>query len=120
MSTTRLLEPTGDYGVDAGDIQQDGTETSTVLWLLRTQRGSCLVYPNAGNRLARITKLDGAATEREAKQAAEEALAPLVAQKRISDLVVEAQVEGSAMVLTVAFTDVASGAQRRVQSRLGG
>lgn len=120
MSTTRLLEPNGDYGVAAGDLQQDGTEVSTVLWLLRTQRGSCLVYPNAGNRLARITKLDGAATEREAKQAAEEALAPLVAAKRISDLVVTASVDGSAMFLTVAFTDVSSGAQRRVETRLGG
>lgn len=120
MSTTRLLETNGDYGVAAGDLQQDGTEVSTVLWLLRTQRGSCLVYPNAGNRLARIQKLDGAVTEREAKQAAEEALAPLVSTKRISDLVVNAQVDGSAMVLVVSFIDISSGAERRVSTRLGG
>lgn len=120
MSTTRLLETNGDYGVAAGDLQQDGTELSTVLWLLKTQRGSCLVYPNAGNRLARIEKLDGAATEREAKQAAEEALAPLVASKRISDLVVTARVEGSSILLNVSFTDVSSGAQRRVETKLGG
>lgn len=120
MSTTRLLEPSGDYGVSGGDLQGDGTETSTVLWLLRTQRGSCLVYPNAGNRLARITKLDGQATERAAKQAAEEALEPLVAAKRISDVTVEARVDGSAMAMVVSFTDVSSGAQRRVSTRLGG
>lgn len=118
MTTTRLLEADGDYGVAAGDIQRDGTEVSTVLWLLRLQRGSCPIYPNAGNRLARIERLDGAATEREAKQAAEEALAPLVAQQRISNLKVTARVDGSTIALEVSFWDVAAQEAQSVQTRL--
>lgn len=121
MTTTRMInDAVTDYAVTNGEIDGDGTETSTVLWLLTTQRGSCPIWPEAGNRMATIDKLDGEVTERAVKLACEEALAPLVAQKRISDVVVNATVSGSSLSVAVEFVDVGTSAQKKVATRLGG
>ena len=101
-----LMDPvTRDWVLDKGQRKADATHTSEVLFLLDHKRGSAAAYPEIGSRFHEITKvLDN--TPRDVELAAEEALAPLTADRRISGVAAAAADKGGGKVaLDLTWTD---------------
>lgn len=78
---------TRDWVQVRGQPKQDDTVMSEAFFLLDLQRGSASAFPNWGSRLHTLGKLVPN-VEDEAKSMAEEALAPMVQDGRISSLTV--------------------------------
>lgn len=76
-----------DWVLFLGQPKQDDTVMSEAFYLLDLQRGSAMAFPGWGSRLHTIKKLT-ANVQSEAKAMAEEALAPMVADRRIQNLTV--------------------------------
>lgn len=112
MNQRTLNAQTLNYTAEAGGFESTDSEISTVLFLLKTQRGSCPVAPEAGNRLADISIITPE-NSRQYRIAVEEALAPLTSTGRIWELSVDIETAGSARGGTISFKD-ASG-ERKVE-----
>jgi len=107
MSAQRYLEPQAlNYVAQSGGFRSTESEVSAVLFLLKTQRGSCLVAPDAGNRLAAASIITPE-NSRQYSFAVEEALAPLTSTGRIWALEINIETEGSARGGTISFADAA-------------
>lgn len=76
-----------DWVLFLGQPKQDDSVMSEAFYLLDLQRGSASAFPDWGSRLHTIKKLT-ANVQSEAKAMAEEALAPMVADRRIQNLTV--------------------------------
>lgn len=105
---------TGDYQLVSGSLRNDDTLASTVVLLLRTERGSCPVAPDHGSRLHTLRKATPDAG-RLAREYVVEAIAPV--KQWLRDLQVTADVvserTGARLEVVVAYRDT-SGEARRV------
>lgn len=86
-----------DWVLVKGQRKADETHTSEVLFLLDLQRESAPAYPDKGSTFHEIQKVTSNATKA-VELAAETALAPLTADRRIFGVSGEAEVSGQGKV----------------------
>lgn len=100
------MDPTTrDWVLVNGSRKADATHTSEVLFLLDLQKGTAPAYPGKGSTFHLIQKVTSSAPK-ETEIAAESALAPLTADRRIYNVTAAAQESGQGKVgLDLQWTD---------------
>lgn len=116
---SEYLSDDGELEWLAGDVRLDDSPRSDVLLALRTPRGGCPLDPTFGDRTYEIEKVTRAA-RRLAESFTREALAHLVASKRIRDLDVSADIVGRALVRRVSYRVGAKREAVELRTTIGG
>lgn len=99
---SEYLTDTGSLELSRGDIRQDDTPRSDVLLALLTPYGGCPLDPTFGDRTYTIEKVTRASRHL-AERFTEQALAHLVASRRITDLKVTVTIVGRAFSRKVSY-----------------
>lgn len=95
---------TRDHVIEKGERKGDDTYSSTVLFLVLLKYNTCPVLPGMGSKFHLIDKLTDDAPTRCEKEM-ERCLRPLTADRRISELVTTAKLQGEAMEIDAAWKD---------------
>lgn len=102
-----------------GDIREDDSPRSDVLLALLTPYGGCPLDPTFGDRTYTIQKVTRSSRHL-AERFTEQALAHLVASRRIRDLVVKVTISGRAFVRTVSYKGGAKPESLELRTPIGG
>lgn len=107
VARRRLINADGQYEIENGSPKADAKHTSTVVWLLRLEHGTCVVAPDLGNRIWTELKKLGTDAPRRAEHYAREALRPLTRDGRITleDVTAEVDDVTKGLYLSVVFVD---------------